>query len=1501
MKLVVLGMHRSGTSALTGLLNLMGAYFGSEEESTGANEQNPKGFWERQDVRLLNDDLLQSIDCDWNRVGTFSLQRLSPGKIEEFNVRATKLLAKLNTHESWVIKEPRLCLLLPLWQPIIGDCVCVHIYRNPLEVSRSLQVRDGTPVSVGIALWEKYTREALYTSNGQVNLFVSHRKLMTQPQIVARELAEQLSDLGNDGLMIPPIEDIEELIDSTLYRERDLDDDCEQFLNLQQYQLFKSLVDGSLIQHCLSREVSLGTRLVLQEFEDESYIKRAELDITIDELHQKMARKQVIVEGMSGQVSRLKLELSQNREKCGNALNELDSMQEQLVNTRREIVRLKEELANTREEKGRLTQESKVIQERLQRELLKARNEMESQHHDFKALKKQASAWQREANTLHGLMVRVVRGTKAMAGSNSWKIGSKLVSAKQKLLLRKSGPSAIHYVSDAISDYESWKKRRTEDERLQSESSYSQVSLSSRPVLQRFPTIDIVVCVHNALEDVTCCLNSIIENTPQEYTLYVVNDGSDEETTEFLRDFCSRYPATVLLENEQAGGYTKAANRGMRACSSEYVVCLNSDTLVPRLWLSSIVECGESDPSIGIVGPLSNAASWQSVPERFDDSGDWAVNELCNGLDVNQMAELVYEVSEKRFPRVDFVNGFCFAVKGAVFDAIGYLDEEAFPEGYGEENDYCLRAADAGFRLAIADQGYVYHSKSKSYSHDKRRVLSKKGGAALKKKHGSDRINRGVEELKNNQELHQVRARIRQYIKDGVLERGKRPASLSILYVMPVRGGGGGAHSVIQEVTGMRALGINAKVATLKKYREGFQRAYPAFFEAGEYFLFFADENDLYKASEGFDIIVATLWSSPALIKPIAERNRHLLTAYYIQDYEPWFFEKGSNDWRGAYESYTCVEDMCLFAKTDWLCQIVEKKHQRKVRKVSPSLDNSVYFPSSSSDANSEVVTVCAMIRPSTPRRAPWTTLKILKAVKAGNPDKVRIVTFGCEKEQLEEFRLVQAPDLALDFEFQHEGFLVREQVAELLRGSDIFVDFSDYQAFGRTGLEAMACGCSVILPEKGGVHEYAIDQFNAVTVDTKSEQNMERALANLIADHQLRRRLQKNGLDTVRNYSIERAVLSKLSLFRLAMAERDIRAHKERGLFEISEKNPVSIAIWPCVMRISNEPTGSAYIRLLEPLRSKSIAARVKLSIVDNVAQLQNELADICIVQRNAIKDESAVNSLFEYCQDRQVKVIHEIDDDLFNLEENGQAVLDDEELRALKLVAAKADAVITSTPSLQQLLKMLNANVFCIQNALSGELWCGDRVKPDPAVGGPVRFLYMGTRTHTRDLGIIADAWRRVEEKYAGRATLDIIGGADIDDLEFGNAIEIPPSLAYPEFVQWLKKQGPWDIGLIPLRDTGFNRKKSHIKFLDYSALSLAIVCSDIITYRDIALDEENALLVNNSSDEWYAAMERLIDDKALRLSLGEAAYSGLIENYRLEHRARDWLDTFRNVVNG
>ena len=151
--------------------------------------------------------------------------------------------------------------------------------------------------------------------------------------------------------------------------------------------------------------------------------------------------------------------------------------------------------------------------------------------------------------------------------------------------------------------------------------------------------------------------------------------------------------------------------------------------------------------------------------------------------------------------------------------------------------------------------------------------------------------------------------------------------------------------------------------------------------------------------------------------------------------------------------------------------------------------------------------------------------MEILSSVQKQYGDSVRITIFGCDPEEKDFLELCR------DFEYQHLGVLTREEVASTLRRSDMFVDFSTYQAFGRTALEAMACGCAVIVPEFGGTSEYAENNENALVVDTADRSACVAAIRILVEDRALRERLTKNAFSTAARYSIRGAAASILEV----------------------------------------------------------------------------------------------------------------------------------------------------------------------------------------------------------------------------------------------------------------------------------------------------------------------------------------------------------------------------------
>ena len=107
MQIIVLGMHRAGTSAVTRLINMMGAYLGPNNLLMPASSDNPKGYWERVDIQQLNEFVLKKSDANWRNVSKIDPTNIDPTVLDEFRQRASKIIVEMNGHSPWIIN----CLL----------------------------------------------------------------------------------------------------------------------------------------------------------------------------------------------------------------------------------------------------------------------------------------------------------------------------------------------------------------------------------------------------------------------------------------------------------------------------------------------------------------------------------------------------------------------------------------------------------------------------------------------------------------------------------------------------------------------------------------------------------------------------------------------------------------------------------------------------------------------------------------------------------------------------------------------------------------------------------------------------------------------------------------------------------------------------------------------------------------------------------------------------------------------------------------------------------------------------------------------------------------------------------------------------------------------------------------------------------------------------------------------------------------------------------------------
>lgn len=239
---LMLGMHRSGTSLMARLLGDVGLGLGNEDDLLPAHpDDNPDGYFERHDVLEAHDAFLRDIGMTWNRIAGLCDQHLQLPQANSLSKALAGIVGSLNA--PWLIKDPRLCLLLPAWNGAGIDYVPLVVVRHPLEIAGSLarSPRGIFPVANMLALWQKYLLRALSGLAGRPAVFVSYARLLASPQTELTRIVDQLSSLGVPGLSHPDAALLSQRIKPGLRRQRS-DDDPEGVLTHSQQQLWQALM-----------------------------------------------------------------------------------------------------------------------------------------------------------------------------------------------------------------------------------------------------------------------------------------------------------------------------------------------------------------------------------------------------------------------------------------------------------------------------------------------------------------------------------------------------------------------------------------------------------------------------------------------------------------------------------------------------------------------------------------------------------------------------------------------------------------------------------------------------------------------------------------------------------------------------------------------------------------------------------------------------------------------------------------------------------------------------------------------------------------------------------------------------------------------------------------------------------------------------------------------------------------------------------------------------------
>ena len=168
-------MHRSGTSALCGILRFLGFDLGTDLLSP--NEFNPTGYWENQSVVRLNDRILSHLGASWSDAFLLPYHVGGTDLREVFGAQAKALLNEaFSGRQTWVLKDPRLAMLIEFWLPYVGErnASFIHVVRNPIDVANSLGRRDGFPKERSLLLWFLQNLNAEFFTRGSNRCFINY-------------------------------------------------------------------------------------------------------------------------------------------------------------------------------------------------------------------------------------------------------------------------------------------------------------------------------------------------------------------------------------------------------------------------------------------------------------------------------------------------------------------------------------------------------------------------------------------------------------------------------------------------------------------------------------------------------------------------------------------------------------------------------------------------------------------------------------------------------------------------------------------------------------------------------------------------------------------------------------------------------------------------------------------------------------------------------------------------------------------------------------------------------------------------------------------------------------------------------------------------------------------------------------------------------------------------------------------------------------------------------
>jgi len=1003
--------------------------------------------------------------------------------------------------------------------------------------------------------------------------------------------------------------------------------------------------------------------------------------------------------------------------------------------------------------------------------------------------------------------------------------------------------------------------------------------------------VTIIVPIYNAADDVEVCLDRLLTYTPEFATILLIDDCSpDPRVAEILRRHRD-VPRVRMLANPENLGFTRTVNRGILEAQDDDVVLLNSDARVTPGWLEGMLEAAASSPRIATVTAMSDRAGAFSAPMIGND------NVLPSGVDEITYARAFRRRSVGVYPRVPTGNGFCMWISRTCIDEIGALDEVAFPRGYGEENDFCMRAGRAGWIHVIDDRTYVFHDRSKSFGESKAELLGA-GRAVVDSRYPEYKY--AIRSFRTSPELALARNRAYLALKDAEVKASVRPR---VLYVISTTTGGtpqtnADLMGALGDTVEPWVLRSDSRELTLSIVRDGVAREVRTHLlhDAVEPIGHFSPEYDSVVGSWlrefGFDIVHIRhlLWHSLSLPGVAKRSGARVVVSFH--DYYALSPNLKLIDDQGVFLGESFAESGSVYRDSGWPLAQYPLPTGDWLRWWRERFWRAVQMCDS-------FVTTSASARD-----------LILSQFTQMDPSRFRVIEHG---RDFERFRFIAAPPVY--------GEPIRILVPggiNAAKGAEVLRDMVHADALGQ--IEWHILGPIKEKFDTGGAHvvyhgSYQREDFGRIVERIAPHAGAVLSIWDETYCHTLTEmwsvglpvfvldfpnvsdRVRRFGAGWVLEWNGHDSVIDQIIA---SLYDRDGRIAALRGVSDWQNgwglawtTSQMALRYLDIYRELLSEWTGDARdvlrVGVLTPSSRDLVHApastftrvweRTQNSVgrsVDYIrvtpdgalATAREGLFDMLLVQRDAVPVAAAAD-LIAALDARGIPLVTELDEDLTEQAGAGDAHRRHAAVGRSTVASLVESSVAVSVPNdaLRQRLAHRTAAVEVFRAALSDRLW---RVPPAArVVDGKVRALYFGRRVHGSDLSVVLPALEAVAASNPAfeLVLVGIASGSELDRIVEDHPWLVrvePPERAgqYPAFVAWLREQSARvDFAIAPLAETERNVLASDMKLLEYLGLGLRTVATSFGPYEGTSVP--GVTVVPNSTDAWVRAIEHVIAD--------------------------------------